>query len=81
MATRLILDQKSSGSRPDGTTDNQPLTIDIVGGFLFVARFLLGFEGILQIIIYNKIGVVVVDTDLNSLEKPEIKNITIYEGS
>jgi len=46
--SRILLDQKSSGSRPDGTTDNQPLAIYIVSGFLFVARLLLGFEGVLQ---------------------------------
>ena len=34
-----------SFSRPDGTTENQPLTKSIVSGFLFVARFLLGFGG------------------------------------
>jgi len=33
LATRLILDQKSSGSKPDGTTDNQSLTIHFVGDF------------------------------------------------
>jgi hypothetical protein len=42
----MILDQKSSGSKPDGTTENQPLTIDFVSGFLFVARFLPGFGGL-----------------------------------
>jgi hypothetical protein len=34
----MILDQKSSGSRPDRTTENQPLTMKFVGGFLFLAK-------------------------------------------
>jgi hypothetical protein len=43
----LILDQKSSGSKPDGTTDNQTLTSYKCRCFFFVTKFLLGFEGFL----------------------------------
>ena len=31
----MILDQKSSGSKPDRTTGNQSLTIRFVGDFLY----------------------------------------------
>ena len=34
----MILDQKSLGSRPNRTTENQPLTMNFVGGFLFLAK-------------------------------------------
>jgi len=43
----MILDQKSSGSKPDRTTENQPLTICFVGGFLFLANDLANGGGIL----------------------------------
>ena len=65
----MILDQKSSGSKPDGTTDNQSHTTCFVSGFCLLLGSCNVFDGFYDNLFKFKQRSVVINTNLNKIRK------------